>query len=154
MNTRRLLSKLDLNASMTAPTKTILIVDDDAGHLSLLKRFFESHGYAARTALNGEAGLRAARRLLPNLIILDLKMPVMDGAQTLAELYKDKTTRAIPVFILSGAEIDERTGLVLKQSDNFKKFIEKPASLKDILKDVILHIRMAEAGISPATEPA
>ena len=84
-------------------SKRILVIEDDrilrkACETSLAKR-----GFIVQTALNGEEGIRLAEELLPDLILLDMRMPKLTGTETLAVLKQNEKTRAIPVVILSNS---------------------------------------------------
>ena len=83
--------------------KRILVIEDDrilrrACEASLTKR-----GFIVLTASNGEEGIRQAQELMPDLILLDMRMPKLSGAETLAALKQNEKTRPIPVVILSNS---------------------------------------------------
>ena len=61
--------------------KTVLVVEDESNIRELLRMYLEQEGYIVETAQNGAEGLRAFKRVHPNLVLLDLMMPVMDGTQ-------------------------------------------------------------------------
>jgi DNA-binding response OmpR family regulator len=82
---------------------TVLIVDDDESTLASLGGLLELEGYAVETARDGKEALqRLAATAPPGLILLDLRMPVMDGWQFLTERARDATARQTPVVLLSG----------------------------------------------------
>jgi CheY-like chemotaxis protein len=88
---------------MIARASKILIVDDDEATLSSLGGFLESEGYGVETARNGREALdKLARMEAPQLILLDLKMPVMDGWQFLSERSRDAASIKAPIVLLSG----------------------------------------------------
>ena len=83
--------------------KKILIIEDDrilrkACETSLAKR-----GFAVHTASNGEEGILKAEELIPDIVLLDMRMPKLTGAETLAVLKQNEKTKAIPVVILSNS---------------------------------------------------
>jgi two-component system, sensor histidine kinase and response regulator len=84
----------------------ILIVDDDPGERTLVAKLLSSRGHATRNAENGAQALVLANAQPPDLIILDLTMPVMDGGETLRALRRETTTASIPVVILSARDDD------------------------------------------------
>src|SRR5262249_39286343 len=86
---------------------TVLIVDDDAEILSLHSRIVERAGYRAVTAHNGREALAAVRGVRPDLILLDLMMPEMDGFAVLEALQRHETTRTIPVIVITGQSLTE-----------------------------------------------
>lgn len=82
-------------------SKKVLVVDDEPKLVKLIESRLRANGYTVLTAANGEEGLEMARRHLPDLILLDIVMPKMDGKETLLALKDDDTTRAIPVIMLT-----------------------------------------------------
>ena len=89
---------------------TILIVDDDSSMRFLLKVLFESAGYEVVEAHHGAAALKRVNENRPDLVVTDLMMPVMDGAQLIALLRSDPKTESIPILatsarLSSGAEV-------------------------------------------------
>jgi twitching motility two-component system response regulator PilH len=83
---------------------TILIVDDSRTLVHALKSFLEQAGFATATAFDGIQGIEAARSHRPDLILMDIVMPNMNGFEATRALKRDPETAAIPVVIVSGAE--------------------------------------------------
>jgi DNA-binding response OmpR family regulator len=83
-------------------TAKILIVDDDEGVTQTFARMLRLEGYAVRTAMNAEIGLREAEDGHPDAIILDLRMPLVDGLGFLRRLRQHEGDRATPVAIVTG----------------------------------------------------
>lgn len=81
---------------------TILIADDNPGVRRVLVQMLGAAGMRTVTAGDGDAALEAARRLRPDLIILDVRMPGRDGLSVCGALREDEATRRIPVMILTG----------------------------------------------------
>lgn len=84
--------------------KTILFIDDEAALQKTLGEFLKQEGYDVLNALDGENGLELAKKQNPDLILLDLIMPKMNGFETLAALKSDPGTEPIPVIILTNLE--------------------------------------------------
>lgn len=84
--------------------KTILLVDDDPLIIRMYQNKFAKEGYKIVLAFNGEEALLRARQDKPDLILLDLMMPKMNGVETLRRLKKDSETKAIPVIVLTNLE--------------------------------------------------
>jgi putative two-component system response regulator len=87
-----------------APKQTsprVLIVDDDADHAEILAGLLRRRGYGIAVALSGERAVALARLLRPDLILLDLYMPEVDGFSTAAHLHGDPETRDVPIVFLS-----------------------------------------------------
>lgn len=84
----------------------ILIVEDDAQISALMAKALGTRGYRTRVEANGAAALLAAHEDFPDVIILDMMMPILEGQETLQALRHDTHTSHIPVVILSGREDD------------------------------------------------
>src|SRR5687768_16489197 len=84
------------------PVGTVLVTDDDEDLRLLCQLQLELGGFRVAQAANGQEALDAARSSRPDLILLDLMMPVKDGWECLAELKQDRKLRDIPVFIITG----------------------------------------------------
>ena len=111
--------------------ETILAVDDEREILELLSYNLSKNGYRVLTAATGEDALTTARAQTPDLILLDLMLPGIDGLDVCKILKNDPRTAAIPILILSakGEEIDIVTGLELGASD----YVTKPFSPRVLL---------------------
>jgi CheY-like chemotaxis protein len=81
--------------------QTVLVVDDDPLTHQVLQRYLERAGYQMLGAKNGREALKMARHELPQLIILDVMMPDMDGWAVLGQLKKGEATKSIPVILLT-----------------------------------------------------
>src|SRR5688572_22243655 len=88
--------------STPAATRTILIVDDDPSVTETFERMLRLEGYHVVTALSAEAGLNQAERSHPHAIILDLRMPLVDGLQFLRTLRSRDELQRMPVAIVTG----------------------------------------------------
>jgi two-component system phosphate regulon response regulator PhoB len=117
----------------------ILIVDDEEDVLELVRYNLDRSGYQIETATSGEDALSKARKSLPDLIILDLMLPGMDGLEVCKKLKNDVKTEQVPIVMLTakGDESDIVTGLELGADD----YITKPFSPKILIARVrrILH---------------
>lgn len=88
--------------------KKIVIIDDDENVRTVLTRTLEIDGlYQVTTAENGKAGIKLVRKTLPDLVLLDIIMPGIDGFEVLKTLKSDTKTMSIPVVILSGETSQE-----------------------------------------------
>jgi CheY-like chemotaxis protein len=83
---------------------SILVVDDDNGQIEVLNYRLKNQGYDTLTATSGNKGLEIARQHLPQLVLLDLRLPDIDGFQICQQLSDDPQTCGIPVIIISGME--------------------------------------------------
>ena len=79
----------------------ILIVDDSPTEVFQMRRMLENHGFETESAADGAEGIRKAREIRPDLILMDIVMPGVDGFRATRTLSNDPTTRAIPVIMVS-----------------------------------------------------
>lgn len=107
----------------------ILVVDDEKDVVELLKFLLEKDGHHVLTANNGRDGLGSAKKELPELILLDVMMPEMDGYTVQTQLLEDPKTKDIPIIILT-AKGQLRD--VFAMSTNVKAYIEKPFDPKTL----------------------
>jgi two-component system, OmpR family, alkaline phosphatase synthesis response regulator PhoP len=116
------------------PKENILIVDDEEDVLELVRFNLEKNGYKVETATSGEEAFAKARAKLPDLILLDLMLPGIDGLEVCKKLKGDTKTESIPVIMLTakGEEIDIVTGLELGAED----YVTKPFSPKVLVARV------------------
>lgn len=127
---------------MSEPRQRILIVDDELDLLEVLKFGLEAEGYEVVTASDGEQGLAAARQLIPDLVVLDLMLPRMDGYKVCRALKFDERYKRIPIFILSArsGETDRRLALELGADE----FHTKPYEMRALIGRI--RSRLGSAG--------
>ena len=114
---------------MSVPTETILIIEDDPAMLRGLRDNFEFEGYHVQTATDGDAGLKAALAIRPDLIILDLMLPRVNGYEICRFLREEQLDMPILMLTAKGQESDIVLGLKLGADD----YITKPFSIKELL---------------------
>lgn len=116
------------------PKERILVVDDEEDILELVRFNLSKEGYQAICAETGERAVEMARSEIPDLIVLDLMLPGMDGLEVTKFLKKDPETQHIPIVMLTakGEESDVVTGLELGADD----YVTKPFSPKILLARV------------------
>jgi len=95
-----------INRLLIGTKKKILIVDDDKSLVKSVKYHLDRRGYSVRTAHNGKQALKAVEGLCPDLILLDIMMPIMDGYEVLKALKSSPETADIPIVLMTGIEID------------------------------------------------
>jgi len=81
---------------------TVLVVDDDPDTVETMREILQEEGHTVLSASNGREGLQVALQIIPDLVLLDLEMPVMDGRSFLAEVAKSPTLAGVIVVVLSG----------------------------------------------------
>jgi DNA-binding response OmpR family regulator len=119
-------------AAVAQSASTILIVDDDEGVTQIFARMLRLEGYQVRVALNAETGLREAQASRPDAIILDLRMPLVDGLGFLRRLRSHQDQRDTPVAIVTGDYfLDDDVSSELRLLGAELKF--KPLWLEDLV---------------------
>jgi len=108
-----------------ASEKRILIADDDPQILEFLSNIVKKEGFQIETASDGEEALDKAERLPPHLIILDLKMPKMDGMEMIRRLQAGDCAK-VPVLVVTGHMVDRDSQAMIKQEPNVKGAYTKP----------------------------
>lgn len=116
----------------------ILVVDDEKDVVELLKFILEKDGYVVSTAYNGREALAAAKEIIPDLILLDVMMPEMDGYTVQTQLLESPATREIPIIILT-AKGQLRD--VFAMSANVRAYMEKPFDPKTLRLKIIEAIK-------------
>ncbi len=120
-----------MHTAATGPA-SILIVDDDEAVSQTFARMLRLEGYAVRTAINAESGLSEAQEHRPTAIILDLRMPTVDGLGFLRRLRSVEGQRRVPVAVVTGDYfLDEHVAAELRQLDAQLTF--KPLWLEDLV---------------------
>lgn len=120
----------------------ILIIEDEPDIIEVLKYNLEKNHFSVASAASGEAGLKAAGELLPDLVLLDLMLPGIDGLEVCRRLRDDPRTRDIPVVMLTakGTESDVVVGLTLGADD----YIVKPFSTSELMARIKAVLRRTE----------
>jgi CheY-like chemotaxis protein len=103
---------------------TVLVIDDDPDTVETMREILEEEGHTVLSAKNGREGLEVALRKIPDLVLLDLEMPVMDGRAFLAEVRKAPSLAGITIVILSGTEEATKVGF---------EAVKKPLRLDTLL---------------------
>jgi CheY-like chemotaxis protein len=115
--------------------KRILCIEDDPEMIELIQLILERRGFIVEGAGGGKAGLEAIRAAPPDLVLLDLMMPDLDGWDVYQQMKADGATRHIPVIVVtaSAQNIDREFGLHIAKVDDY---IVKPFSPQDLLASV------------------
>ena len=129
-----------LNEKLENKSQTILVADDEPVNRELMKRWLEREGYHVLMARNGAEALALARASAPDLVIMDVMMPEMDGLQACLLIKEDELTRDIPVIFLSARDETEMkvNGLSLGADD----YISKPFETEELLARVRVALRL------------
>src|SRR5436190_6026910 len=122
--------------------KKILIVEDETDLVKLLKYNLEKEGFRVSSATDGSVALAEARRETPDLVILDLMLPGLDGLEVCRQLRRNEKFARIPILILSARndESDRIVGLELGADD----YVTKPFSMREVTARVRALLRRHE----------
>jgi two-component system alkaline phosphatase synthesis response regulator PhoP len=135
--------------------KKILVVEDQTELLELLRLQFKEEGFAIATATNGMDAVRKARSLVPDLILLDVMLPELDGFAVCELLRRDPSTSGIPVIMVSGlpGQLPRCAGI----ESGATEFVTKPVSPADLVtrvKDLLIRLATPPAGAQATQQPA
>jgi two-component system, cell cycle response regulator DivK len=117
--------------------KKILIIEDNEENLKLFSSILKLNGYKILEAKNGADGVRLAKTEIPNLILTDIEMPVMNGFEAFKILKSDSLTKNIPTIVITAMKINKDNFIKL----GFIDYIAKPIRLNDFIKTIEKYIR-------------
>jgi len=116
------------------PMATILIVEDNEKNMKLARDILQAKGYATLEAVTGEEGVRLARESRPDLILMDIQLPGINGIEALRQLRADAATSSIPVIaVTASVMVSDRRQIT---DAGFDGYVGKPISLKEFLAAV------------------
>jgi len=120
---------------MSTTAKSIVCIEDESEMIDLMRLILGRRGYEVRGATSGMDGLKLIREEKPDLILLDLMMPEMDGWEVYQQIKADEKTRDIPVIVVTAKaqSIDRVLGLHIAKVDDY---IAKPFSPQELLNSV------------------
>lgn len=120
---------------MSTPDRHILCIEDETEMIDLIRIILGRKGFDVEGATGGEDGLKKVHERKPDLVLLDLMMPDIDGWEVYQQMKADETTRDIPVIIVTAKaqNIDKVLGLQIAKVDDY---ISKPFSPEDLLSSV------------------
>ncbi len=129
----------EVSKKKKANSVKILVIDDEPEITDIIETFLENAGYQVKSENSSVIGIERAKTFLPDLILLDIMMPFMDGYQVCRELKKSQETSKIPVVFLTGKDARTDEGKSFEAGGDL--FIKKPFScerLLEIVKVVLL----------------
>jgi twitching motility two-component system response regulator PilH len=112
----------------------VLIVDDSPTEIHVIRGILDKHGFEVITASNGEEGVECATREMPDLILMDVVMPGLNGFQATRAITKDPKTQHIPIIIVSTK--DQETDRVWGLRQGAKDYITKPVDEQMLLQKI------------------
>lgn len=142
MGVERFLRQSILNKVMTNPK--ILIIDDEPSILNLVTAYLRPEGYEVHTANDGPAGLQAARAYKPDLVVLDIMLPGMDGIELLTHLRRESDVYVI-LLTAKTEEVDKIVGLSVGADD----YVSKPFSPRELVARIKAALRRLQSVSGP-----
>lgn len=120
---------------MTETVRRVLCIEDEPEMIDLIRLILERKGFEVSGASGGEEGIQMVKRDKPDLVLLDLMMPFVDGWEVYQQMKSDETTRNIPVIVITAKaqSIDKVLGLHIAKVDDY---IAKPFRPKDLVSSV------------------
>lgn len=125
----------------------ILVIDDEPGIIKLITAYLKPEGYEVLTASDGESGLKAARAFKPDLVLLDVMLPGLDGIELLARLRRESDVYVI-LLTARTEETDKVVGLTIGADD----YVTKPFSPRELVARIKAALRRIKGASSPAGE--
>ncbi len=116
------------------PFPTVLIVEDNLDNRMIYRTILEHYGYEVLEAADGEAGVRLARERLPDLVLMDISIPILDGHEATRMLKADPATAHIPVIALTAHAMAEDR--LLAAEAGCDAYLAKPAEPKQVAAEV------------------
>jgi adenylate cyclase len=140
-NEQEIFTLLGLRLTKAFAGGTILIVDDTPGNLKLLSTALVQQGYEVRNAINGSLALSGAKTIRPDLILLDIMMPGMDGYEVCTRLKQDPQTQDIPVIFISAIDgvVDKVKAFEVGGVD----YVSKPFQIEEVLARIQHQLQIA-----------
>ena len=114
--------------------KSILIVEDNEKNMKLVRDILRHQGHLTLEAVNGLDGVRLAEQERPDLVLMDIQLPDIDGIEALGRIRKDTSLDAIPVLAVSASVMPDDQQKII--SSGFDAFITKPINLKQFVETV------------------
>lgn len=127
---------------------TILYIDDDEHYAIMIKTLLEMHGFIVETAYDGLEGLRKARETRPDLILLDMYLPRIDGLEVVEQLQGEAMTGDIPIVIISA--LPKHSSYRLLDGTGIRDVISKPFRIEELLRVLTKHLPQCTGRMIPA----
>jgi two-component system, cell cycle response regulator DivK len=127
-------SDLERGSAEGSPVSTILIVEDNEKNMKLARDVLQAKGYATLEATTGEDGVRLAREKLPDLVLMDIQLPGINGIEALRVLRANPETAAIPAVAVTASVMQQDRKHITEAG--FDGYLGKPLNLKEFLETV------------------
>ncbi|MEM7207972.1 MAG: response regulator [Pseudomonadota bacterium] len=113
---------------------TVLVVDDSPTEVHVFQAALEKNGFEVAVATSGEEGVKTAREIRPDLILMDVVMPGLNGFQATRQLHRDVNTSGIPIIIVTTK--DQETDRVWGMRQGAKDYLVKPVNESELITSV------------------
>jgi CheY-like chemotaxis protein len=123
------------------PTIKVLVVDDNINFLQLAQMALGTDEYEVHTATDGQDGLEQARKVKPDIILMDVMMPRVSGLEMMRMLLAEEELKDIPVLVMTASHFDPSTEQVFKQESNIKGFLQKPCPVNLLREQIALALK-------------
>jgi CheY-like chemotaxis protein len=120
------------NPKASPARKTILIVDDEFGILEVLESILDDAGFKVVSAVNGQDALTRLKKTVPDLVIVDFMMPILDGAGVIRAMRTSQKLRAVPVILASA--LPETT--ISERCNGYQAFLRKPFKIERLMEEI------------------
>ena len=120
----------------TSRPHKLVVADDDRHVLDQMEQALSLHGYEVWAAADGQEALDRAKEIEPDLILLDVGMPVMDGYEVVRRLKKDERTRPIPVIVTTDSPVDRERERVRMLGMDIAEYVTKPLSIEILIREI------------------
>ncbi|MGB0847610.1 MAG: response regulator transcription factor [Thiolinea sp.] len=115
-------------------TAHVLIIDDSLAQTRVFKSALENHGYQVSVACNGKEGIEVAEACMPDIILMDVVMPLLNGFQATRQLSKNQTTSHIPIIVCSSKSA--KTDRLWAMRQGAKEYLVKPVNVSELLDKI------------------
>ncbi len=117
----------------------VLVADDSEVNLKLIRVLLQNNGYEVIEALNGDEAVKYTRLNHPDLILMDIRMPIMDGITATKMIKEDSALKKIPIIALTASAMRRDREQILKEN-GFEGYLTKPISVKSLLEEIKNHL--------------
>jgi DNA-binding response OmpR family regulator len=120
----------------TSRPHKLVVADDDPEVLEQMEQALSLHGYEVWTASDGEKAMAQVNESEPDLILLDTKLPVVDGYEVIRQLKSNEVTRSIPIIVLTDSSVDRAQDRVQMLGMEVSQYVTKPLSVEMLIHEI------------------
>ncbi|OGR40924.1 MAG: hypothetical protein A2X35_03060 [Elusimicrobia bacterium GWA2_61_42] len=123
------------------PKIRVLVVDDNINFLQLAQMALGTDDYEVYTATDGQDGFDQAKKLMPDIMLMDVMMPRVSGLELMRMLLAEEDLKEIPILVMTASHFDPSTEMVFKQEGNVKGFLQKPCPVNALREQIALALK-------------